>query len=99
MDLWHTLSFVLLLYNLRCNCDGLRIDLDMAAAGVAILDDPYLGGDALAHRVGMTDDAHLLALRTLQHGEGVDDGGEGIGVEGSEAFIDEQVLEGDVAGG
>ena len=51
------------------------IDLDMAAAGVAILDDPYLGGDALAHRVGMTDNAHLLALRTLQHGEGVDDGG------------------------
>lgn len=41
----------------------------MAAAGVAILDNPYLGGDALAHRVGMTDDAHLLALRTLQHGE------------------------------
>ena len=62
-------------YMIRCNCDGLRIDLDMAAAGVAILDDPYLGGDALAHRVGMTDDAHLLALRTLQHGEGVDDGG------------------------
>ena len=53
----------------------LWIDLDMAAAGVAILDNPYLGGDALAHRVGMTDDAHLLALRTLQHGEGVDDGG------------------------
>lgn len=99
MDLWHTLSFVLLLYNLRCNCDGLRIDFDMAAAGVAILDNPYLGGDALAHRVGMTDDAYLLALRTLQHGEGVDDGGEGIGIEGSEAFIDEQVLEGDVAGG
>ena len=71
----------------------------MAAAGVAILDDPYLGGDALAHRVGMTDDAHLLALRTLQHGEGVDDGGEGIWVESSEAFIDEQILEGDVAGG
>ena len=47
----------------------------MAAAGVAILDNPYLGGDALAHRGGMTDDAHLLALRTLQHGEGVDDGG------------------------
>ena len=71
----------------------------MAAAGVAILDNPYLGGDALAHRVGMTDDAHLLALRTLQHGKGIDDGGEGIGVEGSEAFVDEQVLEGDVAGG
>lgn len=47
----------------------------MTAAGVAILDNPYLCGDALAHRVGMTDDAHLLALRTLQHGEGVDDGG------------------------
>ena len=47
----------------------------MAASGVAILDNPNLGGDALAHRVGMTDDAHLLALRTLQHGEGVDDGG------------------------
>ena len=90
MDLWHTLSFFLyfilremthdetateILYNLRCNYDGLRIDLDMAAAGVAVLDNPYLGGDALAHRVGMTDDAHLLALRTLQHGEGVDDGG------------------------
>lgn len=75
MDLWHTLSFVLLLYNLRYNYDGLRIDFDMTAAGVAILDNPYLGGDALAHRVGMTDDAHLLALRTLQHGEGIDDGG------------------------
>ena len=75
MDLWHTLSFVLLLYNLRCNCDGLWIVFFMVADGVAILDDPYLGGDALAHRVGMTDDAHLLALRTLQHGEGVDDGG------------------------
>ena len=74
------------------------INLDMAAAGVAILDNPNLGGDALAHCVGMTDDPHLLALRTLQHGEGVDDGGEGIGVEGSEAFVDEQVLEGDVAG-
>ena len=71
----------------------------MAAAGVAILDNSYLGGDALAHRVGMTDDAHLLALRTLQHGEGIDDGGEGIRVESSEAFIDEQVLEGDVVGG
>lgn len=47
----------------------------MAAAGVAILDNSDLGGDALAHRVGMTDDAHLLALRILQHGEGVDDGG------------------------
>ena len=47
----------------------------MAAAGAAILDNPYLGGDALAHRVGMTDDAHLLALRTLQHGKGIDDGG------------------------
>ena len=47
----------------------------MAAAGVAILDNSYLGGDALAHRVGMTDDAHLLALPTLQHGEGIDDGG------------------------
>ena len=75
------------------------INLDMAAAGVAILDNPNLGGDALAHCVGMTDDPHLLALRTLQHGEGVDDGDEGIGVEGSEAFIDEQILEGDVAGG
>ena len=53
----------------------LWIDLNMAAAGVAILDNPYLGGDALAHCVGMTADAHLLALRTLQHGEGVDDGG------------------------
>ena len=71
----------------------------MAAAGVAILDNPYLGGDALAHRVGMTDDAHFLALRTLQHGEGVDDGGEGVWVKGSEAFVDEQILEGDVAGG
>lgn len=47
----------------------------MAAARVAVLDYPYLGGDALAHRVGMTDDAHLLALRTLQHGEGIDDDG------------------------
>ena len=47
----------------------------MAAAGVAVLDNPDLGGDALAHRVSMTDGAHLLALRTLQHGEGVDDGG------------------------
>ena len=70
----------------------------MAAAGVAILDNPDLGGDALAHRVGMTDDAHLLALRTLQHGEGVDDGGQGIRVEGSEAIGDEEVREGDVAG-
>ena len=67
----------------------------MAAAGVAILDNPNLGGDALAHCVGMTDDPHLLALRTLQHGEGVDDGGEGIRVEGSEAFIDEQILNGE----
>ena len=47
----------------------------MAAAGVAVLDNPYLSGDTLAHRVSMTDDAHLLALRTLQHGEGIDDGG------------------------
>ena len=61
----------------------------MAAAGVAVLDNPDLGCDALAHRVGMTDDAHLLGLRTLLHGEGIDDGGEGIGVEGSEAFVDE----------
>ena len=98
-EMTHDETVTEILYNLRCNCDGLRIDLDMAAAGVAILDDPYLGGDALAHRVGMTDDAHLLALRTLQHGEGVDDGGEGIRVESSEAFIDEQILEGDVAGG
>ena len=33
----------------------------MAAAGVAILDNPYLGGGhALAHRVGIDDDAPLL---------------------------------------
>ena len=58
----------------------------MAAAGVAILDNSYLGGDALAHRVGMTDDAHLLALRTLQHGEGVDDRGEGIRGQGFQSL-------------
>ena len=46
----------------------LWINLDMAATGVAILDNPDLRGDALAHRVGMADDAHLLALRALQHG-------------------------------
>ena len=74
-EMTHDETVTEILFNLRCNYDGLRIDLNMAAAGVAILDDPYLGGDALAHRVGMTDDAHLLALRTLQHGEGVDDGG------------------------
>ena len=74
-DVYPIYNKVYLLYNEGCNYDGLRIDLDMAAAGVAILDNPYLGGDALAHRGGMTDDAHLLALRTLQHGEGVDDGG------------------------
>ena len=31
----------------------------MAAAGVAILDNPDLRGDALAHCVGVADDAHL----------------------------------------
>ena len=71
----------------------------MAAAGVAILDNSYLRGDALAHRVGMTDDAHLLALRALQHGERIDDRGEGVGVERSESLVDEEVLERDVAGG
>ena len=40
----------------------------MAATGVAILDNPDLRGDALAHCVGVADDAHLLALRALQHG-------------------------------
>ncbi len=45
-----------------CNYGVSWIDLDMAAAGVAILDNSYPGGDALAHRVGMTDDAHASCL-------------------------------------
>ena len=71
----------------------------MAADGVAIVDNPYLGGDGVADGGGMSDYDELIGLGTLRHGQGIDDGGQGIGGEGSEAFVDEQVLEGDVAGG
>ena len=70
----------------------------MAAAGVAILDNPYLGGDALAHRVGMTDDAHLLALRTLQQWRGSRVTVARVVGSRVPKFVDEQILEGDVAG-
>ena len=48
------------------------IDLDMAAAGAAILANPYPGGDPLPPPAAITDAAHLLALRALQLVEGVD---------------------------
>ena len=70
----------------------------MAAARVAVFDDAYLGGDTFAHGVGMADDPHFLALFRLEHGERVDDGGKGVGIEGAEAFVNKQVLERDVAG-
>ena len=37
-------------------------DFDVAAAGVAVFDDADLCGDALAHGVGVADDAYFLAL-------------------------------------
>ena len=52
----------------------------MAAASVTILDDSYLCGDAFAHGVGVADDAHLLALRILEHSQRIDDRGECIGI-------------------
>ena len=69
----------------------------MAASRVAVLDDAYLGGDALRHGVGMADDAHLLALRRLEHCQRVDDSGERVGVERAETLVDEEVLERQVA--
>ena len=78
------------------NC-CLWIDFDVAAAGGAVADDAYLGGDA-RHGVGVADDAHLLALRRLEHGKGVDDRLEAVVIKGAEAFVDEEVLEGDVSG-
>ena len=68
----------------------------MATAG-AVLDDADLGGDAFRHGVGVADDTHLLALRRLEHGKGVDDGGQGVGVEGAETLVDEEIVERDVA--
>lgn len=69
----------------------------MAAAGIAILlDDAYLRGDAFGHSVGVAYDADFLTLRGLEHSEGVDNRCECVGVEGAEAFVDEEVLEGDV---
>ena len=40
----------------------------MAAAGTGF-DYADLGGDAFAHGVGVTDDAHFFALRGLEHGK------------------------------
>ena len=68
----------------------------MAAAWTAIADDTNLGGDT-RHGVGMTDDSHLLALRWLQHGERIDNRLEGIVIECTKAFVDEQILEGYVS--
>ena len=74
-----------------------RIDFDVAASRAAILDDAYLRGDVLLHGIGVADDAHLLALFRLEHGQRVDDRGQSLGIEGAEAFVDKQVLERDVA--
>ena len=67
------ISIMMSIFGLRIKENRMKkaMDVILKKATLCLL----LGGDALAHRVGMTDDAHLLALRTLQHGEGVDDGG------------------------
>ena len=70
----------------------LWIKLDVAASRIAIFDDAYLCGDALAHDAGVADHPHLFALRGLQHGQGVDDGEQHVGVERSETLVDEQVF-------
>ena len=44
---------------------GLWVYLNVTAARVAVLDYAYLRGDALAHRVGVADDTHFLALLRL----------------------------------
>ena len=69
----------------------------MAASRIAVLDDSYLCGDTLAHRVGVADHTYLFALRGLKHGQGVDDGCQHVGVECSESFVDKQIFERDVA--
>ena len=37
------------------------IEFQMRRSGIAVSDHTYLGGDALAHRVGMAYHAHLFA--------------------------------------
>ena len=69
----------------------------MAAARISAFDDANLRIYALAHRIGMAYHANLLALRRLKHGERVDDGGECVLVERSEALVYKQVVERDIA--
>ena len=68
----------------------------MAAAWWTITNDTDLGGDT-RHGIGVTDDADLLALGWLQHGERVDNRLKGIMIEGTKAFVNEQILERDVS--
>ncbi len=72
-------------------------NLDAAAASRAVGNDTYLGGDALAHGIGVADDTHFLALRGLQHGQRVDDRGQRVGIECAESLVDKQVVKADVA--
>lgn len=39
-----------------------RINLDMAASGISVLDDAYLCRNAFRHGIRMTDDTDFLAL-------------------------------------
>ena len=57
---------------------SLRINFDTTATRIAVLDDTNLSSDAFAHGIGMADDAHLLALRILEHGQRIDDRGKCI---------------------
>ena len=70
---------------------SLRINFDTAATRIAVLDDTNLSSDAFAHGIGMTDDPDLLPLRSLKHGQRIDDRGKCIGIQCAEAFVDKEI--------
>src|SRR5690606_30260085 len=73
------------------------LDLDAAAASAEV-DELHLGGEALGEGAHVGDDADLAAARS-EAVEGGERELEALGVEGAEALVDEEGLDGGAARG
>src|SRR3954452_3409980 len=73
----------------QLGCQSLRSNDAHYATTSTLARNLDLNGDAIFHRLDVTDDAHVPAL-ALQGFEGVDRDVETFGVQRTEAFVDEQ---------